>query len=273
MMQRGSTRAALAGRVIWVTGASSGIGAATARCLAGLGASVVLSARSQPALDRVARSLPYTEKHFAVAADVCCAVALQAAMTAMQDRFGRLDGLVANAGVGAFGPLRDVADHALTELVDTNLTGQVRCVQVAIPALVRSRGRIVLVASQAGLRGVAGLGVYSATKAALFALADALRLELRADGVRTTVVVPGPTRTGFRQHSHGVVPELPDDADPAERVAEAIARALRHAPPMLAVRRAAAWKAAFNRIAPGLYDLWLRRRTTPADERVAPGDD
>lgn len=247
-----------------VTGASAGIGAATARELARAGARVALLARRRERLDDVRRALPRPDEHLSVTCDVTDAGAVTRAFAAVGERFGGLEGVVANAGIGVFRPVLETTEDDLRALLETNLAGVVRTVREAVPLLCSRTarpGRVVLIASGAGRRGVPGLGVYSATKWALFGLADALRLELAADGIRTSVVSPTVTRTEFFAVAAGnpITPGV--GAMSAERVAQAILRALRTGAPALDLTTAGPLKGALNLLFPRLCDAWVRRRS------------
>lgn len=250
-------------RAILVTGASSGIGAATARLLAAEGRAVVLLARRRERLEALCAELAEPERHVVAACDVTDPAAVELAFATVAERCGALDGLVANAGVGAFGPLAELPERDLERVIDTNLTGLIRCVRAAIPLLrrppLRPRG-IVLIASSAGRRGFPGLAVYSATKAALYGLADALRLELAADSIRTTVVAPTVTRTEFFERASGPAPAPAPGAMSPEAVAQAIVRALRDGPAAVDLKPFGRLLGALNVLAPGALDRRLARR-------------
>lgn len=250
-------RGSLKGRVVLITGASGGIGEATARALSRLGASLVLSARRTGELERVRRSLDDPERHLAIRMDVRDDPSVRAGVAQAASRYGRLDAVVASAGVGAFSDLDATGEEVMAKVVDTNLSGAIRTVRAALGPLRESRGSAVLVGSAAGRRGVPGLSVYSATKAALFGFADALRVELWPD-VRVSVVSPDRTDTGFFAAAAGRAPAGP--AAPPERAAELIVRALRSGAPALDARPLGALRGGINQLFPRLADAWLRRR-------------
>jgi 3-oxoacyl-[acyl-carrier protein] reductase len=182
--------------VVVITGASAGIGRATARELAGVGARVVLGARRQERLAELEAEFP--GRAVAVEMDVRspgdCRQLVQTAL----DRFGRLDSLVANAGIGMYGGILDHTDEALTTMLDTNIAGTVWPIRAAVPEMEKNgRGDIVIVASVAGFRGGADEAVYAATKFAQVGLAGALDRELREKGIRVTTIGPAGTATEF----------------------------------------------------------------------------
>jgi NADP-dependent 3-hydroxy acid dehydrogenase YdfG len=187
----------LTGTVVMITGASSGIGRAAARLLVGAGANVVLGARRKERLDDLVADLGH-DRAVAVAGDVCDPDDNHALAAAAVERFGRLDSLVANAGVGAYGGVLDHTDDELAEMIGTNFTGTVWSVRAALPAMLAAGGGdIVVVSSVAGLRGGADEAVYAGTKFAQVGFAGAIDRELRERGVRVTTIAPAAVSTEF----------------------------------------------------------------------------
>jgi 3-oxoacyl-[acyl-carrier protein] reductase len=179
----------LEGKVALVTGASRGIGAAVARALDARGAKLGLGSRSGDdlGLDAVAESC-----------DVRDPEQLQSLVDATVTRFGRLDILVANAGVGAYGPFLELGLEHLDEMIDVNLKGTLYAVRAALPHLLRSpEADLVTIASEAGRRGLPGEAVYCASKFGQVGFTRALDHELREQGVRCTSVCPGGVATDF----------------------------------------------------------------------------
>jgi meso-butanediol dehydrogenase / (S,S)-butanediol dehydrogenase / diacetyl reductase len=178
------------GKVAVVTGASRGIGAAVARALHERGASVGLASRSGDDLG--------LERSVALPTDVRDRAQVQALVDATAERFGGIDLVVANAGVGAYGPLVELrADH-LDEMIDTNVKGVLYVAAAAVPHLVaRGGGDFVSVASEAGRRGLPNEAVYCASKFAQVGFTRALDHELRPHGIRCTNVCPGGVHTDF----------------------------------------------------------------------------
>lgn len=206
----------LEGRVALVTGASRGIGAATARTLAGAGAQLAIASRSgeNPGIDGA----------LAQACDVRNPAALEAMVVATMARFGRLDILVVNAGVGAYGPFLDLPAADLEEMIDVNVKGALYAVRAALPKLLKSEAAdIVTIASEAGRRGLPYEVAYCASKFAQVGMTSALDHELRELGVRCTNVCPGGVATDFAM-GHGRTPEMPQLAGmmSAQDVAEAV---------------------------------------------------
>lgn len=191
----------LDGRVALVTGASRGIGAAIARILAADGVRLGLASRSGDDLGiagAVARPC-----------DVRDPASLEAMVAATVDRFGRLDILVVNAGVGAYGPFLDLPADQLEEMIDVNVKGAIYAVRAALPELLKSDAAdIVTIASEAGRRGLPLEAVYCSSKFAQVGLTRALDHELREKGVRCTNVCPGGVATDFAM-GRGRTPDMP----------------------------------------------------------------
>jgi NADP-dependent 3-hydroxy acid dehydrogenase YdfG len=183
-------------RVLLITGASSGIGAATARRARGEGWRVVLAARSLERLQELAGDLGGPAHAVPVRCDVTDWEHQQAAVAAALDRWGRLDGAFANAGFGGpRGFLKGTVED-WREMILTNVYGAALTIRAAIPALRESRGHLLLTSSVAGRRVLPG-SLYSVTKHAVTAMAEAARQDLNGTGVRVTSIEPGMTDTPF----------------------------------------------------------------------------
>jgi NADP-dependent 3-hydroxy acid dehydrogenase YdfG len=182
-------------KVFLITGASSGIGAATARRAAEGGFRVVLAARSVDRLEALAGEVG-KERALAVGCDVTDWGQQQAMVAQAIERFGRLDVAFANAGFGAArGFLNDDPEH-WREMVLTNVLGAAYTVRAALPALKESRGHILLTGSVAGRRAVPG-SLYSSTKWAITGMGESLRQDVDGTGIRVTIVEPGMVDTPF----------------------------------------------------------------------------
>ncbi|XVQ89122.1 SDR family oxidoreductase [Microbispora siamensis] len=196
----------LAGKVAFVTGASSGIGAAVARALASEGVKLGLASRTATDLD-----LPDS---VGTACDVRDPAQVEAAVAATADRFGGLDIVVANAGIGSWGPFEDTPVEDLDEMVDVNVRGLFHTVRAALPHLkARGAGDIVTVASEAGRRGLPDEAAYVATKFASVGFTRSLDHELRGSGIRCTNVCPGGVATNFGMGRGLRTPDMPELAD------------------------------------------------------------
>jgi NAD(P)-dependent dehydrogenase (short-subunit alcohol dehydrogenase family) len=193
---------AIEGRTALVTGASRGIGAATARALADAGANVALASRRGDDLG-IAGAL-------AQPCDVREPAQLEALVAATVERFGGLDIVIANAGVGAYGDFLDLRPDWLEEMVDVNVKGLLYTVRAALPRLLESEAAdLLVVASIAGQRGPEGEAVYAASKFAQIGFMRALDHELWKRGVRCSTLAPGGVDTDFAM-GRGRTPEDPD---------------------------------------------------------------
>jgi NADP-dependent 3-hydroxy acid dehydrogenase YdfG len=182
--------------VLLITGASSGIGAATARAAAEAGYRLVLGARSQEKLSALADELGGADRAVAVRCDVTEWEDQQALVARALDAFGRIDVVFGNAGFGApQGFLSSDVDH-WKAMVLTNVYGAALTIRAGIPALKESRGHLVLTGSVAGRKAIVG-SLYSATKWAVHAMGESARQDLQDTGVRVTVIAPGQVETPF----------------------------------------------------------------------------
>lgn len=185
--------------VVAITGASSGIGAASARHLLGAGAKVVVQARRRERLDALVSEFG-EDSALVVVGDVQDPASATDLVGQAVERFGRLDSIVANAGIGMYGGILDATDDDLRRMMRTNFEGTVWAVRAAVAQFRRgsgSGGDVVIVSSVAGLRGGADEAVYAATKFAQVGLAGALDREVRAEGVRVTAICPAGVHTEF----------------------------------------------------------------------------
>jgi meso-butanediol dehydrogenase / (S,S)-butanediol dehydrogenase / diacetyl reductase len=205
----------LEGKTAVITGASRGIGAAVARMLHERGVNLGLASRSGDDLG--------LEGAVARPCDVRDLAALTALCDATADRFGGIDILVANAGVGAYGRFLDLSVEQLDEMIDVNLKGTLYAVRAALPHMVDRPGDIVTLASEAGRRGLPYEAVYCASKFGQVGFTRALDHELRERGIRCTNVCPGGVATDFAlDEGRGRTPDaLPGMMSP-EDIAEVV---------------------------------------------------
>ncbi len=202
---------ALTGKVVAITGATAGIGRATARGVVAEGASAVVGGRRRERLDELEAELGDSVK--GVEMDVRDPEASRRLIEAAVSRYGKLDALVANAGIGAYGGILDLTDEQLSDMMDTNVAGTVWPIRAAVPHFLEAgRGDIVIVASVAGLRGAGDEAVYAATKFAQVGLAGGLDRELREKGIRVSTICPGGVATEFAMGA-GRTPDMPGLAD------------------------------------------------------------
>lgn len=196
------------GKVLLITGASSGIGEATARAAVVAGWRVVLAARSEDRLVQLAAELG--EAALAVRCDVTEWEEQVALVERALSHFGRLDAAWANAGFGAQqGFLASTPEHWKSMML-TNVYGAALTFRATIPALTESRGHLLVTGSIAGRRALAG-SLYSATKHAVHAMAESARQELSGSGIRVTVIAPGVVDTPFFDEVPIAEPLHPDD--------------------------------------------------------------
>lgn len=220
----------LNGRVVAITGATSGIGAATARAVAAAGGSVVVGGRRRERLDELIAETGGVAVEF----DVRDASGARRLVESALEAYGRLDALVACAGIGAYGGIMDLSDEQLSEMMDANVAGTVWPIRAAVPHFVENgAGDIVIIASVAGLRGAGDEAVYAATKFAQVGLAGALDRELRSKGIRVSVIAPGGVATEFAMGS-GRTPDMPGLSEMlrSEDVADAVLTVLQQPPTM-----------------------------------------
>ena len=215
---------ALAGKVALVTGASRGIGAAVSRSLSGAGARVALVSRSGDDLDLT--------DALGVACDVRDYGAVERAVTDAVEQFGRLDILVANAGVGVYHPFEELTLEDVDEMIDVNAKGTIYAVKAALPHLEASgEADIVTLASEAGRRGLPGEAVYCASKFAQVGFTRSLDHDLRERGIRCTNVCPGGVATDFalgRGRPDSALAGMMSPDDVAEAVMFALTRPRNH---------------------------------------------
>jgi NADP-dependent 3-hydroxy acid dehydrogenase YdfG len=187
-------------RVLLVTGASGGLGAAIARAALARGWRCAATGRDQGRLDQLAGTLParQADRLLTVAADPADWEDVRAAVAAARDRFGRLDAIVPNAGFSSGGDLLTTDPATDREMVLVNVLGPALLVKAAADSLIESSGQIVLIGSVAGVKNLPG-SLYGATKFAVTGLAENLRLSLAPLGVGVTLVVPGYVDTPFHQ--------------------------------------------------------------------------
>jgi short-subunit dehydrogenase len=250
---------AATGPVVFITGASSGIGAALAREYARRGAELALAARRTDRLDALASELQAKGRRALVlACDVTREGDLEAAVARTRDAFGRIDVVVANAGFGVVGPVDRLQLDDYRRQFETNVFGVLRTIYATLDDLKRSRGRLAILGSVSGHLATPGGSPYAMSKFAVRALAEALRHELRHVGVAVTLISPGFVESEIRlvdnegrlkTDSRDIVPRwLRMGADPAARqIVRAIERRKReavitgHGKALVFVQRHAPW--------------------------------
>ena len=221
----------LRGKTVIVTGASEGIGRETARLFAAAGARVVAAARNAERLDSLAKEIERDGgEAIAVPTDVRDDAAVEAMVRTAVERFGGIDILVNNAGYGMFGPLAETPLDEVRALFEVNVFGALRCARAVVPEMRRrGGGAIVNVSSVVGKLTIPYMGAYCATKHALNSMSEALRAELREDGINVITVMPGRIDTSFGENAvrYGYGPVGAYAGAPPAQVARAIVGAVR----------------------------------------------
>ncbi len=251
----------LKGKVAVVSGASSGIGEATSRELARRGAAVVLAARAAERLAALEAEISASGGlALRVQTDVSERDSVETMVGKTVEAFGSVDILVNNAGLGLSGRVAELRREDLQHVFEVNTIGPLNCIQAALPHM-RRGGRIINVSSVVGRRSVPKVGGYCATKFALNALSDALRVEIADRGITVTSVYPGTTRTAFRENSRRTGDERrgwrPKGVTP-ERVARKIAAAAEEGPRDVYIRLTDRVYVMATILLPGLADRVLR---------------
>ncbi|NTW00447.1 MAG: SDR family NAD(P)-dependent oxidoreductase [Oscillochloris sp.] len=248
-------------RVVIITGASAGIGAATARVFAAAGARVVLAARSADALERLAVTL--SGHPMVVPTDVGDAAQCHALVEQAMAVCGQVDILINNAGIGLAGPVAELATGDIERAIAVDLLGPLHLSQAVIPIMRRQgSGQIINVSSVLAAQTLPYLGGYAAAKSALERLSEALRMELRGSGVAVSVLRPGTTRTEFSQRRLGRGSErrrvAPKGVLP-EMVAQALLRVAHQEPRLAYVTFGDQLALLVARLIPGVIEQVLSR--------------
>jgi short-subunit dehydrogenase len=249
-----------ADKTVIITGASSGIGAATAQAFATAGANVVLAARDQAKLAAVADTI--AGRTLIVPTDVSNRSAIERLVAETVATFGGVDIVINNAGVGLAAPVAAMSVSDFEQALAVDLFGPLILTQAALPHMRRDGGQLIFVSSVVGLRALPYLGGYAAAKAALDRLTEALRVELRDSGIAVTLVRPGSTRTGFSQNRLGSGRErrhVSARAATPEQVARTILKAAVREPRVAYVGLTDRLTLAFSLLAPQLTDWMLGR--------------
>ena len=221
-------------KVIIVTGASSGIGLASARLFGSLGARVVMAARRLDKLEELAPSVAPEDRVLCLKCDVSSEEDCKAMVEAAVARFGGLDILVNNAGLSMRAMFKDLDLKVIHSLMDVNFWGTVNCTKYALPYLLESKGQVVGVISIAGYSALPARTGYSSSKYAIRGFLDTLRIEHLKDGLNVLVFAPGYTSSNVRNaaltadgSAQGSTPLEEGKLMSAEKCAEHLARALR----------------------------------------------
>jgi len=252
-------------RVVAITGASAGIGRATALRLARDGAALVVCARRADRLAAVAADIAAAGgQALAINGDVTREEDMAQLVARAVDRFGRLDVMMCNAGFGVAGAIDDITPDQMQRLMDVNYTGTYHAARAALPVFRRQRsGHLIIVSSIVGKRGVPYMGAYSATKFAQVGLAECLRSELAGSSIHVSVVFPVSTETEFfdvmLRETGTEVTRASGPRQSVETVADAIARAIARPVPEIYPHAKSRALVILNAIAPGFTDRVVKR--------------
>lgn len=260
--------------VVVITGASAGIGAALARALHARGAKLALAARRRDRLDALNAELG--GGHLVIEADVSRTDDCTAIVQKTIEHFGRIDTLVANAGYGLYDPVVETTPQQTREIFATNVFGTTDLIHAAAPQMLKQetrdgwRGQVMIVSSVCGRRGVPYLGMYSGTKAAQLAIAEAMRVELEPQKIAVTTVHPIMTKTEFGRtaESQGRIVLPKGDRDRWTQTVEHVARRMVES---IARPRPEVWPSIPARIVVGLGTLvpgWVDRAMASYRNRV-----
>lgn len=269
------------GKSVLITGASSGIGKALAAAFAQQGAALTLGARRLPALEEVRAEL--TQRYrVPVAVQVCDvtnANACQALVEAATHAHGRLDVAIANAGISMRAGFENVELNVLRQVMETNFWGAVYIAKAAVPALVATRGSLVGISSVAGIKGLPKRTGYSASKFALNGFLEALRIELKPQGVHVLTACPGYTASAIRERAlvadgnpQGATPRQEAKMMTAETAARYIVAATAKRKRSLVLTRTGKATSLLQKLAPGYLD-GLVARAIAKEDAALPQDD
>lgn len=246
-------------RVVWITGASSGIGAALACRFAEEGWYVLAQARRVEKLNSLVQAYP--EQIVSHVGDVRQYEDCQAAVQTALEKWGRIDAVIANAGISHRALVEEVSLSVLREVMETNFWGAVHAIKAALPEIRRQRGWIVGVSSIAGFRGLPARSGYSASKFALNGFLEALRTELHGSGVSLLIAAPGFTRSEIREKALTATGEVQAESPlseeklmSAEEVARHIYRAMLQRRKYLILTRQGKLTVWLNRLFPSVLD-------------------
>lgn len=217
-------------KVVMITGASSGIGKGVALEVASRGASVGLVARREELLDELVQELKSrTANAVAAAADVRDAAAVRAAADRFRKELGPIDVLIANAGIGTSQHAVQLRPEHVAEVININVLGSVNTVAAVAPEMVeRGQGRLVAISSLAAYRGLAKSAAYCASKAAMSAYFESVRIDLRNTGVEVTVIHPGFIKTAITAGRESKMPYLMELDDAVKKIVSAIEKGKRN---------------------------------------------
>lgn len=258
----------IAGKVAWVTGASSGIGEALAHALAAEGAKLVLSARRVEELRRVQADCTRSEEHFVLPLDLLQIDTFEPAVRAVLERFGQIDILVHCAGISQRGTVVDTQMQVERHIMALNYFAPVALTKLVLPSMIaRHAGQIVAISSLLGKFGAPTRAAYSASKHAVVGFFDSLRAEVHKDGVLVTVACPGFVRTNASINAlradgkaHGKMDHDIRNGISSDVCAQKILRAIKAGKREVYIGDKKRWAVYLHRYFPGLFSRLLRSR-------------
>lgn len=247
--------------IVWITGASSGIGEALAKAWSQKGAIVILSSRKEAELERVKAECAYPEKCFIVCLDLADPASLDAAAKMVLDRFGYVDILVNNGGISQRSLVVETPMEIDRRIMQVDYFGGVQLAKAVLPSmLARKKGHFVAISSIVGVFGFPQRSAYSAAKHAMHGFYETLRAENAQYGIKVTVVCPGRILTNVSLHAltatgaeHGVMDHGQKNGISAEECARRIMKAVRHSKKEVYVCRIDVLMVYFRRYIPALY--------------------
>lgn len=191
-------------KVVYITGGTKGIGKGVAKALVDSGYRVAISGRSEEAAKKAAESIGDSSQIIGLASDVRNLADEEKAVAAIQAHFGRLDVVIANAGMGVFENIRDLKSEDWQKMIDTNLTGVFHSIKASVEELIANKGYFISIASLAGINFFKNGSGYNASKFGVVGFTQAVMLDLRVEGVKVTTILPGSVASHFNEH-------IPDD--------------------------------------------------------------
>ncbi len=257
----------IAGKVAWVTGASSGIGEALVHTLASEGASVVLSARREDMLRKVQAACARPEQHFVLPLDMLKPASFEAAVQSALERFGRIDILVHCAGISQRGRAAETQMEVDRQIMELNYFGPVALTKQVLPSmLARRTGQVVAISSLLGKFGGPERSAYCASKHALHGFFDALRAEVHAEGITITIICPGFVCTNVSLNAlkadgtpHGRMDRDIQHGLAADECARRICQAIEGRRREVYIGGKERWSVYLSRFAPGVFSRFIRR--------------
>jgi len=197
----------LKNKVAIITGGSKGIGYGIAEACLAAGMNVAITSRSQEAADKAAQSLSSdSDRIIGIASDVRNFEDEKRVVQTTLDKWGKVDAMIANAGVGHFAPIQEMSHEQWNDVIDINLTGVFNSTKASLDALKASKGYLITIASLAGTNFFARGAAYNASKFGLVGFTQAVMLDVRQEGVKVTTIMPGSVASHFNNHQ-------PSDAD------------------------------------------------------------